>query len=84
MTRRALDLLGTTRNDAYEAALEALREDMQVWWVSRSLSASLTSISYGLAALTFKKIGACRNWRACRNRLQKQTREETTWLSSMR
>ena len=33
MTRRALDLLGSKRNDAYEAALEALREDTQQWWV---------------------------------------------------
>jgi hypothetical protein len=29
MTRRALDLLNSTRNDAYEAALAALREDTQ-------------------------------------------------------
>ena len=27
MTRRALELLGSRRNDAYEAALAALRED---------------------------------------------------------
>jgi hypothetical protein len=32
MTRRALDLLGSGRNDAYEAALAALREDTQEWW----------------------------------------------------
>jgi hypothetical protein len=32
MTRRALDLLGSKRNDAYEAALAALREDTQQWW----------------------------------------------------
>jgi hypothetical protein len=32
MTRRALDLLGTKRNDAYEVALAALREDTQAWW----------------------------------------------------
>jgi hypothetical protein len=32
MTRRALDLLSTKRDDAYEAALEALREDTQAWW----------------------------------------------------
>ena len=32
MTRRALDLLGSERNDAYEAALAALREDTQAWW----------------------------------------------------
>ena len=31
MTRRALDLLGSKRNDAYEAALVALREDTQAW-----------------------------------------------------
>src|SRR5262245_18875901 len=29
MTRRALDMVGSTRNDAYEAALAALREDTQ-------------------------------------------------------
>lgn len=32
MTRHALELLGTKRNDAYEAALAALREDTQKWW----------------------------------------------------
>ena len=32
MTRRALDLLGTKRNDAYKAALAALRQDTQAWW----------------------------------------------------
>jgi hypothetical protein len=32
MTRRALDLLGSKRNDADEAALAALREDTQAWW----------------------------------------------------
>jgi hypothetical protein len=33
MTRRALDLLGPSRrNDAYEAALAALREDTQARW----------------------------------------------------
>lgn len=32
MTRRALDLLGSRRNDAYEAALTALREDTRDWW----------------------------------------------------
>jgi hypothetical protein len=32
MTQRALDLLGSKRNDAYEAALVALREDTQAWW----------------------------------------------------
>ena len=32
MTRRALDLLGSKRNDAYEAALAALREDTRQWW----------------------------------------------------
>jgi hypothetical protein len=31
-TRRALELLGSTRNDAYEAALAELREDTQDWW----------------------------------------------------
>jgi hypothetical protein len=32
MTRRALDLLGSKRDDTYEVALAALREDTQVWW----------------------------------------------------
>ena len=32
MTRRALDILGSKRNDAYEAALAELREDTQGWW----------------------------------------------------
>jgi hypothetical protein len=32
MTRRALDLLGSHRNDRYEAALGALREDTRDWW----------------------------------------------------
>jgi hypothetical protein len=32
MTRRALDLLGSRRNDPYEAALSALREDTRAWW----------------------------------------------------
>lgn len=34
MTSRALGLLGTRRNDAYEAALAALREDTQGWWAN--------------------------------------------------
>jgi len=32
MTRRAQKLLGSKRNDAYEAALEMLREDTRQWW----------------------------------------------------
>jgi hypothetical protein len=32
MTRRAVDLLDSPRNDAYEAALAALRDDTQAWW----------------------------------------------------
>jgi hypothetical protein len=32
MTRRALAVLGSLRNDAYEAALAELREDTQSWW----------------------------------------------------
>ena len=31
MTRRALEILGSQRNDAYEAGLVELREDMQGW-----------------------------------------------------
>jgi hypothetical protein len=32
LTRRALKLLSSKRNDAYEAALASLREDTQAWW----------------------------------------------------
>src|SRR5262245_11798429 len=32
MTRRALELLGSKRNDAYESALAVLRKDTQAWW----------------------------------------------------
>src|SRR5262249_59782288 len=32
MPRRALELLGSKRNDAYEAAVAALRDDTQGWW----------------------------------------------------
>jgi hypothetical protein len=32
MTRRALDLLGAGKADAYDAALAALREDTRHWW----------------------------------------------------
>jgi hypothetical protein len=32
MTRHALDLLNSRRNDAYEAALASLRSDTQAWW----------------------------------------------------
>jgi hypothetical protein len=32
MTRHALELLRSKRNDAYEAALAALSEDTQAWW----------------------------------------------------
>jgi len=33
LTRCALDLLGSQRNDAYEAALAVLHEDTRAWWV---------------------------------------------------
>jgi hypothetical protein len=32
ITRRAHKLLGSRRNDAYQAALAALREDTRQWW----------------------------------------------------
>jgi hypothetical protein len=32
MTRQALELLNSRRNDPYEAATAALREDTQQWW----------------------------------------------------
>jgi hypothetical protein len=32
ITRRALDVLGSRRDDPYEAALATLREDTQAWW----------------------------------------------------
>jgi hypothetical protein len=34
LTKAALEILGTTRNDAYEAALAVLREDTRDWWHS--------------------------------------------------
>jgi hypothetical protein len=33
MTRRALEILKSQRNDAYEAALAELRDDTQGWWM---------------------------------------------------
>jgi hypothetical protein len=35
MTQRALDLLNSRRNDAYEAALAELREDTRRWWANQ-------------------------------------------------
>jgi hypothetical protein len=35
MTRRALEVIGSRRNDRYEAALAALREDTRGWWAER-------------------------------------------------
>ena len=32
ITRHALDLLGSRRDDAYEVALKSLLEDTQAWW----------------------------------------------------
>ncbi len=32
MTHQAFELLGSNRNDAYETAIAALREDTQQWW----------------------------------------------------
>jgi len=32
MTRQALEVLNSRRNDPYEAATAALREDTQQWW----------------------------------------------------
>ena len=32
MTRRAMEILNSQRNDAYEAALAELRDDTQEWW----------------------------------------------------
>ena len=44
MTRRALDLLGSTRNDAYEAALAALPEETREWWADTLASATRGSL----------------------------------------
>ena len=32
MTKRAIELIGSNRNDAYQAAVAALRDDTQAWW----------------------------------------------------
>jgi hypothetical protein len=34
LTKAAVEILGTSRNDAYEAALAVLREDTRDWWHS--------------------------------------------------
>jgi hypothetical protein len=46
MTRDALELLGSKRNDAYEAALAALREDTQLWWAD-TLAGDLDELGEG-------------------------------------
>src|SRR5437762_6889448 len=51
MTHRALDLLGARRNDAYEIALAALREDTQAWWAD-ILSGVLGELDEGEKAAT--------------------------------
>jgi hypothetical protein len=51
MTRRALDLLGSRRNDAYEAALAALREDTQGWWADVLIDSAEESVD-GEAPIT--------------------------------
>jgi hypothetical protein len=38
MTKQALNILGSRRNDRYEAAMAALREDTRDWWVDRLAS----------------------------------------------
>lgn len=38
MTHRALELIGSRRNDRYEAAVAALREDTRGWWADRLAS----------------------------------------------
>jgi hypothetical protein len=38
MTRQALDILASRRNDRYEAALAALREDTREWWADKLAS----------------------------------------------
>jgi hypothetical protein len=38
MTRRALELLNSDRNDAYEVALATLRADTQEWWANELVS----------------------------------------------
>jgi hypothetical protein len=51
MTRRALELLGSKRNDAYEAALAALREDTQAWW-EETLACDLDELGEGEESAT--------------------------------
>jgi hypothetical protein len=34
MTRKSLELLGSRRNDRYEAAVAALRQDTRDWWIN--------------------------------------------------
>jgi hypothetical protein len=59
MTRRALDLLGTRRNDAYEAALAELREDTQAWWEDK-LAGDPGELGEGEEPATADVEGLCR------------------------
>ncbi|GAB2178314.1 hypothetical protein [Dongia sp. agr-C8] len=56
MTRRALKLLESRRNDSYEAALAALREDTQEWWAN-ILRRSLDELEEGEAPATADNTG---------------------------
>jgi hypothetical protein len=46
ITNRALKLLGSGRDDAYERALSALREDTQSWW-ARELARGVDDLAEG-------------------------------------
>jgi hypothetical protein len=56
LTQRALDLVGTTRNDAYEAALGILREDTREWWTDM-LARKPDELEEGEEPLTADGIG---------------------------
>ena len=54
MTCRALDLLGSRRNDSYDAALAALRENMRDWW------ADVLAATYSGITSVFRQRGCWR------------------------
>jgi hypothetical protein len=56
ITKRALGLLGSRRNDAYEAAVAALREDTREWWRD-VLTASPDELEEGDEAATADAAG---------------------------
>jgi hypothetical protein len=56
MTGRAIKLLDSTHNDAYEAAWAALSEDTQAWWADL-LARGPDELDEGEEPASLKRIG---------------------------